>query len=475
MDEKNYEKLRLRRQWLIDKNRPPQAIIWKTLPLCNDFYLFYHQDLKVEYCKTEKKIVVILGIAINPYNIHENLITKIAKTNDITETTDEIKKIGGTYVIIIANAQNIVIFNDPSGMMGVYFDSKSRASSTPSLLQPIKRNSTIEKDFQFGPGNDWYTGSFTAYEGVKKLIPNCLLELFAGSIHRYWPKKFDIPIEKNNITENRLNAICTLLTDMINGVVEKGKVIGSITGGKDSRVVLAASKINWPKISYFTLHGKAVQNEDIKYAKLLAQQAHLDHIIYEIGPVSQKIDALYNEIGANEAIGARREIATTCLQLEGKDTIHLNGNLGAICKSYYWQSAAPKIFKINAVMRDFLRPGTTTKEGITYWRETLSDIDNATILYNLFYLEQRGGRWIAAGENCSRLFYETFTPFNHRDIFSHICCLPLELQRSGTLLKLLVKNMAPELLDVPYCTARRNWTKYIPEYLKSRIRHLVKN
>ena len=120
-------------------------------------------------------------------------------------------------------------------------------------------------------------------------------------------------------------------------------------------------------------------------------------------------------------------------------------------------------------MRDFLRPGTTTKEGITYWRETLSDIDNATILYNLFYLEQRGGRWIAAGENCSRLFYETFTPFNHRDIFSHICCLPLELQRSGTLLKLLVKNMAPELLDVPYCTARRNWTKYIPEFTSCKM------
>lgn len=473
MIEEQYNHIRLRRQWYLGKTAPKITIDWKSIQITNEYTLYFHKDQKVSLNSNKGMKTVVIGIAIDIDNIGSaSKFSSTDNANSFNSINNTVKKLGGSYVVIASSEQNIRIYNDPSGMMGVYF-ADGQAASSPTLLSPLIENDKILKDFTFGPGNDWYTGSATPYTGVKKLIPNCALDLTSNSFTRFWPKYEDLN-PGGEKPELILDKITYLLRAMMTGVASQGKVLCSITGGQDSRVVLAASKNHWKNFSFFTLRGDWIQQGDIHYASMIAHKAKLAHQFYDIIPNEKWLDELYNEIGANESIGTRRSIASTCLRLAGQDTIHVNGNLGALCKSYYWHNKHPKTFKADAVSRDFTKPGKITMHGIAEWSKTLTHVTDPATLYNLFYLEQRAGRWISAGENCSRLFYESYTPFNHRDFFSLVSSLPLDMQYGGNILKELVRRMAPELSTIPYCKARRNWSKYIPEKIKQRIRKFVK-
>jgi hypothetical protein len=471
MNNEQKQNLIFRRQWCIKKKPPNAKIEWLSLPLSCGFSLFFHRDLRVYSLVDNGLGVVLLGLAFNPETPHKDPLQELFEAAKHSGITKVLTNLGGTYAVIHFSKTELKIFTDPSGMMGVYF-SENGAATSPILLGPLSKDEQVSNDFPFHLGNDWYTGMITPYFGIKKLIPNCFIDLLKGKVSRFWPNS---DLFERNYKEPKeiLATLVELLKGMMTGVLSRGTVLCSITGGQDSRVNLAASKNNWSEISFFTLRGGPVKQEDIKIASILSKTTGITHNFYDVTATPLWLDILYNEIGADESIGARRDIAGTCLQLEGKNIIHVNGNLGALCKSYYWHNNAPKTFKVSSLVANFSKPGESTLNGIREWLDTLPPLD-PSVLYNLFYLEQRGGRWISAGENCSRLFYESFTPFNSRQIFALINALPHELQSSGQLLKILTHQLAPELSTVPYCRFRRNWSKYIPEKLKSHIRNLLK-
>ncbi|NCB43414.1 MAG: hypothetical protein EOM59_12465 [Clostridia bacterium] len=474
MSEPIKNRLQNRRQWILSKNVQNKTANWLSIKVDNEHILQYQKDAKVQIINTSIGLFALIGIVTDLDGELKNLDVVSEEQLDEDLLHERIaRKLGGTYVLIFTKNNDLTVYNDPAGLMGVYYDKTGRAASSPNLLTPLLPDLLVENSFRFSKGNDWYTGSTTPYSGVKKLFPNCSLELKTGRIKRYWPKPSDFQFT-HNTTDGKIQKICDLLKGGISSALAQGQVLCSITGGQDSRVVLAACKDSWQAIDFFTIKADWVARDDISLAALLAKTTSINHKFIDYASTPAWLDELYNEIGANESIGARREIAGTCLQLEGHNKIHINGNLGALCKSYYWHNTHPKEFKISAVTRDFIDPGKIIFDGISEWVSTIVEIKEAHILYNLFYLEQRGGRWISAGENCSRLFYESFTPFNHREIFCLISSLPLELQCSGKLLKIFVQKLAPELLHVSYCRTRRKYSKYIPEKFKNKLRKLFK-
>ena len=81
---------------------------------------------------------------------------------------------------------------------------------------------------------------------------------------------------------------------------------------------------------------------------------------------------------------------------------------------------------------------------------------------------------MAAGENASRLFYESFSPFNSRKLY----LLARRIPRGDLLSGSALRELADELIDgvslLPYTKSRRRISKFIPEALKSLIRPFFK-
>jgi len=473
MIDSNVAALQFRRQWYIGQQAPSEDFHWKKHHLTDGFCLYIHTDQVVDFCVTSSISIAVIGLIFDPRMPRENVASKIASiAHDEERFLSELENLAGSYVVVMYAKGLLKLFNDAGGLMGIFFENL-RAASSLTLLSPLEKDKIIDENYKFIQGNDWYTGSKTAYVGIKKLIPNCSLDLNTGKSKRYWPiGDFTQPYQKKT-DEELVEMIIVLLRAMMSGAALKGNLLISLTGGQDSRVVLAASKSIWSSQKFFTISGKDIDKGDIRIAGLLAEVTGIKHSFYPFVLTPDWLYKLYDEICANESIGVRREISGTCYQIDNAKAIHVNGNYGALCKSYYWHNKSPKSFKQSSVMRDFASPSKATVEGINEWTKTLPDL-KATQKYNLFYLEQRGGRWISAGENSSRLFYETFSPFNNRLLFTYICSLSEELQYGGKLLKLLTARMAPEISDVPYAKARRNWSKYIPGHVKNKIRVFLK-
>lgn len=469
-DECDRDKARLRRQWVISAVRPEVDEEWISERLGGGKSLHHHPDLTVERVDLEDDIVFLLGLGVYPERPKESFSTNLSRQSGTSSdrVLASLMDLAGTYVVIHSTGGRIYIYTDPAAMMGVFFH-PGMASSSVSLLPPLERDATLDAVFPFGGANDWYPGSLCPYLGIRALIANHRLELDTGKSFRFWPES-DFP--RLNPEDSKEQTIQFFRGSLL-GYSTRGRLLVSLTGGRDSRVNLAASKHIKDELEFFTIRTKKVKSCDLTIPSDLADRFHLNHIFVEAGEAPSWLTGLYDEIAGGMAVGARREILEGCRKIAGKSHIHLNGNLGAITKSFFWDSPAPKMVKLESLAKEFVAKPKEILDGVSEWLKTVPDLSPTTV-YNLMYLEQRGGRWMGIGENASSLFYQSATLFNSRQVFASVSGLPADELYGGTLLVEYVKRMWPELLETPYCQVTRNWGTYLPKPLKEFVKKVLR-
>jgi hypothetical protein len=414
---------------------------------------------------------VVIGTAVFPSAPEANLNDLLCVGPDCTDaaTSRDLYKLGGIYVLLRCDRDTVHVYTDPAGMMGVYYG-QGRAASTPSLLPNLKRNERVDREYSFRGSDDWYPGSLCPFHNVKALLANHCLDVTTGRIKRFWPTDRPRAIS----FERGIDSACVLLQGMMTGVCQLGSVAVSLTGGRDSRVNLAAARRLVDRLKFFTIRGKSTTGCDFEYPKRLAESFGLSHHFVDVTPPPARLLEHYDEIAAGMSLGGRRDIIGACWQLAGESYIHVNGNLGALTKGFYWPSKCPHDVKLGTFLREFVSRSPLLRQAFDEWYVTVPDLP-ATMVYNLLYLEQRGGRWMGIGETAANLFYESFSPFCSRELFDVICGMPVEYQRDGRLLVEFVRHMWPELLEVPYCPAARKWGTWMPKRMRGQVKKLLKH
>jgi len=465
---RDVQRLRFRRQWAILKegDRHPEG--WPVLSLSGGRRLWLHPDLRIKRAAGSQGRLVLLGLAVIPSSPHADLQRELALCIEANHPDQALigllHRLAGTYVLLWDQPPKLTIYTDPAGMMGVYYGA-GRAASTPSLLPNAEPDLALHVEFPFGGANDWYPGSLCPFLGVRALFANHRLDLDSGEISRFWPLS---PVEPRS-RETALPEICDLLRGTVAGLLPQGTVCCSITGGRDSRVSLAAARPHVEEIQFFTLRGPGVKACDIRYGVELARRFQLNYSIVDIPEPEPWLLSLYDELSAGMAVGSRREIVSACVELAGPDVIHLNGNLGAITKSFFWPSPRPQLVDRNALAKEFTAKPPRILAAIDEWKATLPALP-PTMAYNLMYLEQRGGRWMGPGETASCLFFDSTSVFASREVFELVNAFPLAEQYGGRLLVDFVDVLWPDLLSVPYCHVTRNWGTYLPKQFKEWIK-----
>ncbi|WP_143305759.1 asparagine synthetase B family protein [Marispirochaeta aestuarii] len=463
-------KYKFRRQWVIlRKNSDFYYKNWNNVVLSKDFVLYYHPDLNVRMINiSEPKVkrIIILGILLVPH-----LDTLLESTNFIkksldigNEIDDFCEFLSGSYVIVLCESESISIFTDPAALRGVYYSSYSVASTPLLISKNVERDKDLDSCFPFGSSDEWYPGDLTPYKNIRALMANHKLNLTTGVIERFWPKK-----STQNISySDALEKVSKILRNTLEYASKEWDLIVSLTGGKDTRVNLSASRNIKNSLHYFTIADKDLKNCDYVLSKRLADTFNLNHKVYPILRPEKWLLKLYDQNSSFMSIGKRREIVSTCNLLSGHNTVHVNGNLGAICKSFYWHRKKPKNVKIESLLKEFYNRPVKIKYAVNRWFQSLPDVSPITA-YNLMYLEQRS-RWMSPGETGSQLFYESLSPFNNRLILEIVSSINVNEFLKNDFLVSLVDFMWPELLDVSYCKNGRNWTKKIPKRLRERLK-----
>ncbi len=455
-------RFRFRRQWVLrDASEQPQAG-WHVFQLNTRLHLLVQRDAFIFSKKVaDSSELFLIGLAL----VRDSELDALFASIDHEEICAALDSIAGQYVVITVRNGAVALYTDPAGMAPVFYQGGFAASS-PMLLARTDRDKELDRIYPLSGTDDWYTGSLTPFAGTRYLLANHYLDLESGVAARFWPRCVPVP----QSPDQALNQIAQDLRSSIDSLIGRGKVIFSLTGGKDSRVNLAAARQHLSSAEFFTLRSKKIKACDLEIPQLLSERFGLRHRFIDIPAAPEWLTAFYDEISGKMAMGARREVIGACLQLEARDAIHVNGNLGALTKAFFWPDANPKVVHTKALAKEFINKAKPIMMGLEEWRRSLPDFLPPSVVYNLMYLEQRGGRWMGPGENASALFYQSISPFASRRIFEAISSMPNEFLHRGTILVDLVERLWPELLEIPYCRNTRRLSWFLPRSTKQHLK-----
>jgi len=370
---------------------------------------FFKNNLVINYTKKtdvltyqhEKESVCIIGFCIDSHGcvVREEIPEYIVKNGhgDIQAVLEIHYRLAGKYVVLYENAQGLYAFTDAVGELMVHYYTGDEVclSSIDELVARQYGLKASEKALDLRNGS--YYGQpmlydLTLYDQVKVLLPNHYLDVYASTVHRYFPAR---PIAKQKL-DDVVERTLFLVTNIVKEFVKNFDLINSLTAGWDTRCNLAFLQKQKPDIPCFTHHHPYFTDKTADYyiPPLVCKQQNVQlFMIDDLQPPSDYLEDLTAVIGnyhAEDTISYGYSIAQS---LPGKAIV--NGDvLGTIAVDAMSQNlprfvATPKYFR--AKLHNY------SKYAIPVIKEHLAEIRQnpygAENIYDIFSLENRCGRW----------------------------------------------------------------------------------
>jgi len=217
--------------------------------------------------------VVLLGIAVaQDGNIVDE--ARLSQLKDATTTIDYLNDCAGRFAFFIVTAALARFYGDPLGNLGAVYDpQRGIVASTLNLVltRPMEANddyplaelaSRSEARFAFGHTSDKY---------IKRVLPNHYLDLSDFKQYRFWPLDGNLIDARFHDEAGILENISTRLTQVIAALAQRfeGTKL-PLSGGLDSRVLLACAKPSLDKIDIFSHAENMMSRRDTRIAGQLA-------------------------------------------------------------------------------------------------------------------------------------------------------------------------------------------------------------
>lgn len=303
-----------------------------------------------------------------------------------------------------------------------------------------------------------YPGRGSPAEGVVMLTPNCLLDLTAGLVRRYFPRG---PVPRLNVADVPHRLIADVRRQLRAVVDKYPRVTASLTAGRDSRFTLATSFPFKRSIEYFTyrMSGYEPHEMDARVAQDIAKRLKLRHHLIDV-PKSLANSAEFIEfnraMNLNTYYHHGRAIAYLYWKIfSGRPTVHLRSNLAEIGRAFYRKSGRPRP-PLNSPeeMTKLFRPDLSGQNLVeAAFEDFFEATDFGSIYdydpYDMFYWEHRMGTWHSLIVIESDPAFDTHIVFNVRRILQTMLSLPLKERVRAAAFSDVVARCRPGLSKFP--------------------------
>ena len=246
-----------------------------------------------------------------------------------------------------------------------------------------------------------------------------------------------------------------------------------VTGGRDSRLVLAAALV--AGLPFAAVTGGAPTDSDVVAARELCRLAGIDHSLLTPDPHGDLYSAPARAAEVVDLLSA----GTACLSdaagfplgpRPGALPLWHSGQGGEIARGYYGPARGSGPAELSEQLyRAFVgrRPGRAEivnpagarllRDHLASWVEAQLDAGaHSPDVPDLFYLLKRMAMWAAPSHGCVEPVRDTTSPLWSRRMLAHELGLPAD-QRSHELFALrLLERLGPALVDAPFAD-RRPW------------------
>jgi len=291
----------------------------------------------------------------------------------------------------------------------------------------------------------WFPAGLTAHRGISRLLVNHHLDLSDGTARRHWPTG---PIPETAEPE----AACLQVAEQTRRTVEAlradGTLAAALTGGNESRFLLAACRPFAGELDFVTVDGPETRR-DVDLARRLAARFGLNHRTLALRRADAAGQARWHAQTGHCMGGSNMVSHPTVLPLAEVDHFVV-GFGGEIGRGFFWrpQDTADMAVTAETIERRMgMAPHPRVRAAVAAWLADAPEGDAFQTL-DLAYLELRMGCW---GYALSYVLPEVshVSPMVGRTAYESMLSLPPAWRRENRLILDTIGLLWPDLLEVP--------------------------
>lgn len=455
------------KQFLMTSKQIAKPILddWSTLDLKTGYQLRTHPSLSVTHIHNATTEITGLGVFFDAHSVGANdktIIQRLADTCDgFTSLEKALAALGGRWVLIASINGQSRIYHDAGGQKSVFFHTSATNDkficSSPSLLEHIDvvtKDKKLQEEFEAYPNSGSWPINILPYFDVQQLLPNHYLELENLAVNRYWPL-YKLP---ELSVESASQKMASLLKSLTESATQRKSCILNLTGGYDSRLILASAESKWPECEFFTVHRTDSPTHDITIPNKLKKKFDLQHVFIQSDATNVESAKANEELNQQLQInvGGMRYDPSLQATLAVKNVVgektHLIGLISEVNRCYYYGNGQhpTEITPELLAQRAKFGNNPVAIKGCKLWLDSLPD-DLPINLLDLFYWEHRVGVWASCGMTFAEAAFEQISPMNCREYLETGLSVDVKYRKSPYLLiSHAIGQLNPSLLQFKF-------------------------
>lgn len=479
------------RQFLVGPRVLPALNGWHVIALGDGLVAHIHPALQHEHLERGTCMLLLLGYMIDahhPERDNTEILRDIATCSSPEEILAITSRLAGRWALLVAFGDRRLVIHDACGMRQVAY---STAATSESWIASDPRLIAKAQDLAVSPELDslvsslrrrnqeayYLPGASALYDKVAYLLPNHYLDMGARQQIRFYPRGRLPEIG----LEDAAARICQLLHNIIDGLFARYPLALALTGGIDSRVLLAASRRRAKDIFIYTVSHRPRREKaedmhsepDIALAGQLMRHLALPHHVIPAGDsdetrlrsVLQEHTALPHDFNAAWIAG-----------LLAKYPLHhitMNGACSEVIRTKWDRRSNPARWTGKRLADEFWDAGghAAACRALDSWLDGARSaaMQSGIEVLDLAHWELKLGRWLSQLLLEQDLAAETVSPFNCREVLEIGLSVDWQSRSYSTnyaLHRRFIEKMWPACLDIPIGPAPHNLRRYILTILK---------
>ncbi|GAA5525531.1 hypothetical protein Maes01_02101 [Microbulbifer aestuariivivens] len=372
-------------------------------------------------------------------------------------------EICGRFICFSFTGGDVLVRTDPGGLLGLVYNSGQQIlASSPAILEllaPQREDPEVRRALSGGKGEVWYPMGVTPYVGVQRLLPNHALALGNWSVQRVFP----LPGGRGRRSDPGCNPqesiarIGEILKANVKALVDDGHFIAHLTGGRDSRMILAASR-DWHQQMQFQIIAmdQYYCQLDCQIAADIAEQFDLNfRQLPFLKPSSEEVTGWLQRVGGC----VEDTVAALCktVRVNDSNSHEITGTCGEALRAPYWYPGDDVLTALTAEgllnrMDIVINPYTLALAD--KWLAGMPADMSAGNILDLAYSEIRAACWAGPTVYGHEQLLPSISPFNCGDYYREILDLPETFRLGKKAVPAVVAYLWPELAAIPYNRAR---------------------
>ena len=446
-----------RRQFIIAPVFHPIGDDWRAIELSDSHVLSHCPDLRVENLVDGQGTgKYLIGNAFECDKSHPPTAESLVGSSGC-EAEALTYSWAGRWALIDPK----MVLPDASGLLGLFYtwDSSGRLIITSSLalMQNLIPSCAPYKRKLSWYGMSWFPLPNSRLQGVKKLLPDQVLDLEKQTVRRV--RRHSI----RPLPSNDADAAARLVLESLICIWEQvssrfGKVNLALTAGLDTRTLLASAMASGAKFQTVTLMHRNVARADMIVPRELSDMCGVPWSLVQSGRFSCRLRNVYDQhtcLDTND--GDRYWFARDMFKWLDDDDALIRGGTFEIGRTFYchrfrgldWERVCNDPSSLVRRFKDFGSTRLETKQFRDWlaWR----DMNKEDLGWkDVFYRDQRLAGWLSAIEQSLDLVRGTSIPFaNSSYVADLLLSVEEEKRRSGEIQRKVIALAEESLLRVP--------------------------